>query len=215
MIHNSLRKKLLANDGERLSKLEQHLSRADHRRDGWVTVRAFSDALKAEEKRYPKATNGVARITRDEGLWLSEKLEGRSGKVVACSGIRALLEQGCKEKQGGRAEFGRNDRGWRNRSRRSSERGSSVVVGESQRRRHGSSGDYRQIWKLSNTNSDGSDSSNDGKELGQRRSSKWAIKQGTVGQWLQDVASPMVSAHSLFDILLYVAAYPTLRALSW
>lgn len=144
VIIRSLRRKLLVNDGKRLNRIERQLLRAmDHRgrgEDGWVSTTAFEDALMTDGK----ASDGGEPVTRDESLWLSEKLESRNRKKVSCFRIRSLLTGGDDE-------------------------GLGVGSGKS-RRYHDDNRVHRS-----------------------RHSRKWAVRRGTVGQWLQDVASPMVS----------------------
>lgn len=195
-ITKSLRRKLLVNDGKRLTQIEGLLFRADQNRrasgDGdnsWVTATAFADALAADGKANG-GRGGAARVTRDEALWLSEKLESRNGKKVACFRIRALLGGGgdsreaCTSRRGdGRSHRNKIARGWREQSRERE------TVDQKARNIDGR--------EANRGNDDGSaswDGDFDDPDVGRSaRPAKWAVGRGTVGQWLQNVASPMVS----------------------
>lgn len=180
MIARSLRRKLLVNNGKRLSRIERHLLRAINRNgqreeDGWVSATAFEDALAADGK----ANRGGSAVTRDEALWLSDKLESRSGKKIACLRIRSLLAADDEESLGIRGHKGRGggdgdggDNGWRRRV--------NISTGAAE---EGSNSD---TWEH---DSGGACS------IRRRRDgvARWAVRCGTVGQWLQEVASPMVS----------------------
>lgn len=180
VIATSLRKKLLANDGKRLNRIERHLLRATNRNseraeNGWVSVAAFEDALAADGK----ANRGRSAVTRDEALWLSEKLESCSGKKIACLRIRSLLvandEEGLEirgSKGRGRGRENGGDRGWRRRVDTST--GATQESSDSDTWEHDSGGACSIRRRQDGV-------------------ARWAVRRGTVGEWLQEVASPMVS----------------------
>lgn len=183
-IRRSLQRKLLSNNGARLSRIERRLLRADHSREGAVSVATFKAALAAESK------SDGAEMRRHEMLWLTQMLAGRNGRNVAILKMRRLLED---EDTGGgrRSATGGRGQGTRNYRRRSEESmlrksGSNYEDGGD-----GRSGSGDQIC--------GSESSRRSRGGAQKwRSSppppaRWAIRQGTVGQWLHEVAAPMVS----------------------
>lgn len=173
-IVKSLRKKLLVNDGKRLNRIERHLLRAmddrEHREDGWVSASAFEEALLVDAK----ANGNGEPMTRDEVLWLSEKLESRNRKKVSCYRIRSVLERDDEDylgvnsgKNRARGHISGSNRRWKERTRTRQK----IVKG-----------------------SDSDSSDHQGNRIHRsRHPAEWAVRQGTVGQWLQDVASPMVS----------------------
>lgn len=194
-VRKSLRQKLLANNATRLGRIERCLLHAANRSDGRASVTAFEDALASDAKAVDTAGRGE-RVRRNEVLWLIENLKGRNGRYVAVAKIRAVLEEG--QRGGGRRGDGdestqrhlkrRQTRDpFIGRSRSGEVDGSSGSAG---------SGSVRRIM--------GGNTS----ELGVCRMkgargrpahpARWATRRGTVGQWLHDVASPMVS------LLVYV-----------
>lgn len=190
-IRRSLERKLLSDNGARLSRIERRLLRADQSREGSVSVSTFKAALAAESK------SDGAGIQSDEVFWLIQKLRGRNGKNVNILKMRALLEN----KETGRGHRSGSGR-WQQVERRhhrqhTTHRGSTSRHGES-RRRGSDLAEYggERADSGGQTTSE-SDNSSSGATLKWRSSpsspAKWAIRHGTVGQWLHDVAAPMVS----------------------
>lgn len=190
----SLQRKLLSANGARLSRIERRLLRTDRKRNGVVSISAFEAALAAE-----KNTDGRAVIGRDEVRWLTRKLTGRNGKSVTILRMRALLESeeetGWKRRSGRKGQVDR-DQYHRHRYHDTSQCGRSSRGSERRRRGNGSTaGDGEEIG--GGTTSESTCSGGRGGTSLQRRSSppppaRWAIRQGTVGQWLHEVAAPMV-----------------------
>lgn len=197
-IIRSLQRKLLSNDGARLSRIERRLLQADPARSGVVSMSTFRAALSKEAK----SGNG-ANIGRDETIWLMENLRGRNGKNVAILKIRGLLdteEPGVKRRSGVKIseemEPHRSCRTRRgstqsnNRSRGTRRRAGGPDTDDGARERLGGGG---------RTTSESDTSGQGGASLRRRASpaapARWAIRHGTVGQWLHDVAAPMVSVH--------------------
>lgn len=186
-IRRSLRRKLLSNNGARLSDIERRLLHADHRRTGAVSISTFKAALAAASR----SDNG-ADIPRDEALWLIRCLMGRNGKSIAIMKMREILEN----KESVRRHHRHRDRCDTTR------KSSSVSQGrEERRRRKGESttDDDGQGWTIrgGGTTSESDSSSRGGAALQWKLSppspARWATRQGTVGQWLHEVAAPMVS----------------------
>jgi len=174
-IRRSLQRKLLSNHGARLSRIERRLLRADRSREGAVSVATFKAALAAasESDRF--------EIRRREMLWLTRRLAGRNGRNVTIFKMRRLLED--KDGEEGRRLAGGGGQGRRTHRRRSESR-------------------LRRGMSTDETGSDGRTGSESGRSsrggaLNWRSSptppARWAIRQGTVGQWLHEVAAPMVS----------------------
>lgn len=191
-IRRSLERKLLSDNGARLSRIERRLLRADHQREGSVGVSTFKAALGADSK-----SDGTD-IQSDEVLWLTQKLMGRNERNIKFLKMRSLLEN---QEEGGHHSGSQRVRQPERKyhpqhptrrtsmSRRGeSRRGRGGLTEEDGRRRAGDGG---------RTTSD-SDNSSRGSATNQWRSSppppaRWAIRHGTVGQWLHEVAAPMVS----------------------
>lgn len=190
-VRRSLQRKLLSNNGVRLSEIERRLLHADHRRKGVVSISTFKAALAAASR----SDNGVD-IRRDEALWLIRCLLGRNGKNIAIMKMRELLEN--KEHVRGAQRYHRH----RDKSDAKSRSSSRVSQGREERRyRKGESttDDDGQGWtgRGKGTTSE-PDSNGRGGAAFQWQSSrqspaKWVTRQGTVGQWLHEVAAPMVS----------------------
>ena len=193
-IRRSLERKLLSDNGARLSKIERRLLRADQSREGSVSVSTFKAALAAE------STSDGASIQSDEVLWLIQKLRGRNGRNVKILKMRALLEneetdgttRGHRPGSGRRRQVER-----RNHQQHTARRHSTSRHGESRRRGDNLPEDGGgRVGSGGQTTSE-SDASSIGATLKWRSSpqppAKWAIRHGTVGQWLHDVAAPMVS----------------------
>lgn len=188
-IRRSLQRKLLSNNGVRLSGIERRLLRADHPGKGAVSVSTFKAALAAASR----SENG-ADIRHDEVLWLLQRLVGRNGKNVAIMKIRELLEN---KENGGRVQRHH----WHRDRCDTTRRGSGMSRGTGTRHRSGesTSDDDGEDWagRRGRTTSE-SDSSGRGdaafaSQLLPTSSAGWTVRQGTVGQWLHDVAAPMVS----------------------
>lgn len=188
-IRRSLQRKLLSNNGARLNGIERMLFRADHPREGAVSVSTFKAALTAASK----SDNGTD-IRRDEVLWLIQCLMGRNGKNVAIMKMRELLEN--KRSRGGvRRHHRRGDRCDATR------RSSNASQRDDRRRRKGelTTDDDGEDWAaMRGRTTSESDSSSRGDaafrwQLSHPSPARWAIRQGTVGQWLHEVAAPMVS----------------------
>lgn len=191
-IRNSLQGKLLSDDGARLSRLERRLLRSDHSLKGSVSVSTFKAALAAESK-----SSGVG-IKSDEALWLVNKLKGRNGRNVKIGKMRALLENG-ETGTGHRSGSGARRQAERNQRRQHTTRKnkSSTRGGERGRRRGRAAEDGGGLADSRGTTTSESDTSSLGHATRQWRSSppppaRWAIRHGTVGEWLHEVAAPMV-----------------------
>lgn len=189
----SLQRKLLSNNGARLSRIERRLLRTDRKKNGVVSISAFEAALAAEKKNDDRTVIGP-----DEVRWLTRKLRGRNGKSVAILRMRALLES---EETGWKRRFGRKGQVERHQYHRhhfhdTSQSGRSSRGSERRRRDNRSTaGDGEEIG--GGTTSESTCGSGRGGASLKRRSSppppaRWAIRQGTVGQWLYEVAAPMV-----------------------
>lgn len=195
-IIRTLRRKLLSNNGARLSRIEKRLLQADRARSGIVSISVFKAALSKETK----SENG-ANIGRDEMIWLVEKLRGRNGKNVAILKIRGLLEaeDAGMERRFGDATSEKKERRRDYRTRRGSTQSNHRSRG-SRHRGGGSDTDDQECDRSGSGGNTTSESDADGRSATalQRRLSppppaRWAIRHGTVGQWLHDVAAPMVS----------------------
>lgn len=175
-IRGSLQRKLLSNNGARLSRIERRLLRADRSREGTVSVATFKAALAAASK------SDGADIRRHEMLWLTRRLAGRNGRNVAILKMRRLLED--NDREGARRPasegVGQGKRNYRRRSEIGLRRGVSTDESGSDGRAGSESG-----------------RSSRGGAMKWRSSppppARWAIRQGTVGQWLHEVAAPLVS----------------------
>ncbi|CAN0050839.1 unnamed protein product [Ectocarpus sp. 12 AP-2014] len=188
----SLQRKLLSDNGARLSRIERRLLRTDRKRKGVVSISTFEAALAAE-----KNTDDRAVVGRDEVRWLTRKLTGRNGKSVAILRMRALLESeeetGWKRRSSRKGQVDRHQY-HRHRYHATLQCGRSSRGSERRRRSNGSTaGDGEEIGGETTSEST---CSGRGDALLQRRSSppppaRWAIRQGTVGQWLHEVAAPM------------------------
>lgn len=180
-IRKSLRRKLLSNDGVRLSRIERRLFRAHRRGDGVVRVSAFEDSLAAEAQ-----TEKGASVRPNEALWLIEKLKDRNGRKLAVFKIRALLESG-KEEQGRAGVRTNSHARHRQKERR----------GHRNNRPRGPEGCKGRAADGHRMGSEGRTSESDckqGDDIGlSTHPARWAVRQGTVGQWLYEAASPMVS----------------------
>lgn len=184
-IRKSLRRKLLSNDGARLSRIEKRLCRADRRGNGVVRVSVFEDSLAAEAK----AEKG-ASVRPNEVLWLIEKLKNRNGRKVAVFKIRAILESEKEERRQGRTGVRPNSH-----------------TRHRHRELHGSRDNKSRRSKLPACRGRNAGGDRMGREGGTSESdskqgdaidrsshpARWAVRQGTVGQWLYEAASPMVS----------------------
>lgn len=191
-IGESLRQKLLSNNGARLGNIERCLLRAANRLDGRASVTAFEDALAADAKAIAAAGRGE-RIRWNEALWLTKKLRGRNRRHVAVSRIRAVLEAG--HRGGRRDDDGENTQQHLKRYQRRDPFRARSHDGEGGGGAHG--GGLAGSGRVGRTMSGSTNESGVCRvEAVRRRSAypaRWAIRQGTVGQWLHDVASPMVS----------------------
>lgn len=196
-IRESLRRKLLLNDGVRLSRVERRLSHADRRGDGLVGISAFKDAFATEET----AVNRSSRVARDETSWLIENLRTRNGKKVAILEMRSLLQSGREELDN---------------------RGSSVDSfegGQSRRRRrswsHQPERDEQRRVTWRSASRIGRDLNNHSLDNRRRLDisspldppAKWAIRHGSVGRWLHDVAAPLVRRGSFASSCYFSFSY--------
>lgn len=197
-IRRSLGRKLLSDDGVRLSRIERRLLRADHSKEGSVGISSFRATLAAASK------SDRVDIQRDEILWLIQKLSGRNGRKVNFLKIRALLENEENEGTTGGGHRSRSEsrrQVERERHRQYKTRRTSMSRrGEGRHRRDRMSEDDGggRVGHRGQTTSE-SDSSSRGGAILQWRSSpphpaRWATRRGTVGQWLHEVAAPMVSS---------------------
>lgn len=192
-IRRSLERKLLSDNGARLSRIERRLLRADQSREGSVSISAFKAALAAESK------SGGVGIQSDEVCWLIQKLRGRNGRNVKVLKMRSLLENDDEEIGGGhRSESGKRRQVDRKHNRHHAERRNSTSRRGCSRRRGAGLTEDRggRADSGGQTTSESDNNSRGGATLLWRSSSlppaKWAIRRGTVGQWLHDVAAPMV-----------------------
>eukprot|EP00904_Undaria_pinnatifida_P000865 jgi/Undpi1/1077/HiC_scaffold_10.g04540.m1 len=180
-IRKSLRRKLLSNDGVRLSRIERRLVRADRRGDGFVRISAFEDSLTAEAQ-----TKMGASVRANEALWLTEKLKDRNGRKVAIFKIRGILESGQEENGQGKTNVREDSQ--RRRRQRDQHRSRS-------RRTRGSDVDRGRSHSGNRRGSEGGTSESDGKQGNvvdeASHPARWTVRQGTVGQWLYEAASPM------------------------
>lgn len=151
-----------------MNHLERYLVLEDLNREAWVRYHAFTDALRAEEN-----CSGGEPISRDEE---------RNGKRIAYLRIHAFLE--CIG-QDGRGE--RGNHGWRNSWQQAEEAIGGMHVADRGNRRRRSVGLQRPKIGSTSESDDRMCRVNRGHRI------KWAVRKGTVEQWLQDVASSMVS----------------------
>lgn len=187
--------------------------RADHSRKGSVSVSTFKAALAAECK------SGGFDIKCDEVLWFTEKLRGRDGRTVKILKMRALLED--EETGGHRPLSGKRRQVERQHHRNTTRRNSTSRRGESRGDGLTENG-VGQAGNGGKTTSESDNSSRGGatRTLPWRSSppppARWAIRHGTVGQWLHEVAAPMVSGERacLFVNLYFRAFPPSLQASS-
>lgn len=137
-----------------------------------MSTASLEDALRTEEERDDRF-----RISPDEALWLSKQLETRSGKNVARFRIRTLLADDPDVKKGDATD----STGWRQKSKQAHRTRSP--------RCHRVSG--LRAAERSGRASDGLEH-----EIDCAPQANWAVRRGTVGRWLRDVASPLVSFSS-------------------
>ena len=167
----------------RLSRIERRLFRADRRGDGVVRVCAFEDALAAEAK-----TEKEGGVRPNEALWLIEKLKDRNGRKVAIFKIRAILESRKEERGQGRNGVRTNSHARHRQRERGGSRNSRSRRSEVCRSRK--AGRDRMGGEGGASESD----TTQGDAIGlSSHPARWAVRQGTVGQWLYEAASPMVS----------------------
>lgn len=184
-IRRSLRRKLLSNDGMRLSRIEKRLFRADRRGDGVVRVSELEDCLAAEAN-----TEKGASVRPNEALWLIEKLKDRNGKKVAVFKIRAILESEKEGRGQGKTGVLANSHARHRQRERHGSRSNRSRRSEGPVRRGGKGGGDRMGSAGGTSESD----SKQGDVIGPSSyPARWAVRQGTVGQWLYEAASPMVS----------------------
>lgn len=196
-IIRSLERKLLSDNGAPLSRIERRLLRADHSGEGSVNVSTFQEALAAESK------SGGVGILSDEVLWLTQKLRGRNGRNVKILKMRALLENEYDGTGGGHRSGSERRRKVERKHHRqhTARRHSMSRRGGSRHRRGGLAedrGGQADSGGRKTTCSESDSSSSRGGAARKWSSSppppaRWAIRSGTVGQWLHDVAAPMVS----------------------
>lgn len=180
-ICKSLRRKLLSNNGARLGRVERRLFRADRRGDGVVSTVALTDALAKEGK----PEGGGRRVLPDEVVWLTEKLKGRNGKKVDVFKIRKLLGSDTDNGRSGTRDDDRTHQSRRRQVHKSSSR-------LKRRDGHGPGAGGGDWAGAGGDETSGSDSGGSRDASQAENSPRWATRQGTVGQWLNDVASPMV-----------------------
>ena len=184
-IRESLRRKLLSNDGARLSRIEKRLCRADRRGNGVVRVSVFEDSLAAEANHEKGAS-----VHPNEALWLIEKLKDRNGRKVAVFKIRAILESGNEDRRHARTGVRPNSHTRHRHRERHGSRDNRSRRSELPACRGRNAGGDRRGREGGTSESDSKQDDTTGRSS---HPARWAVRQGTVGQWLYEAASPMVS----------------------